>query len=437
MKKEILEKLFNHPQNMIIEGNISSGKTTNTLFPIVDKIIEQKENLLILDAREEYLHQYQEKLKENGYQTIIINLREPDKSEGWNPLSYPYQLYQNGKIDKAQECLEKIGKTCFYEKQVQDPFWDNAASDIFTGMTLGLFEDGTPEEVNLNSIMNMFNQAEEKIGGSIYLNEYFNAKNPTSNAYTFASATILAPKETKGSILSVARQRLGMYATRENLSQMMNKTTFDVENSLHKPTAFMVIARDENSALNTVATMFIEQLYTRLIDLKVDTKFHFILDNFDSIEICHDLVDILSSCIPRNIKIYIATRSLSKLIDTYGKYMLKLCDLISIRNEDIKIEMGNQEEKIEKDFETITIPKNTIFYPSYEKETIKCFDLKEKVHQIRHAKIIEALNAQPDDGEISNIQKQIDDKFKKLTEQEAYYQAKEHKSELEQFKIED
>ena len=174
MKKEILEKLFNHPQNMIIEGNISSGKTTNILFPIVDKIIEQKENLLILDTREEYLHQYQEKLNENGYQTIIINLREPDKSEGWNPLTYPYQLYKNGKTDKAQEYLQKIGKTCFYEKQVQDPFWDNAASDLFTGVTLGLFEDGAPEEVNLNSIMNMLNQAEGKIGGSVYLNEYFN-----------------------------------------------------------------------------------------------------------------------------------------------------------------------------------------------------------------------------------------------------------------------
>lgn len=437
MKKEILEKLFNHPQNMIIEGNISSGKTTNILFPIVDKIIEQKENLLILDTREEYLHQYQKKLNENGYQTIIINLREPDKSEGWNPLTYPYQLYKNGKTDKAQEYLQKIGKTCFYEKQVQDPFWDNAASDLFTGVALGLFEDGAPEEVNLNSIMNMLNQAEGKIGGSVYLNEYFNAKNSTSNAYIFASATILAPKETKGSILSVARQRLGMYATRENLSQMMNKTTFDIETSIHKPTAFIVITRDENSALNTVATMFIEQLYARLIDLNVDTKFHFILDNFDSIEICHDLVDILSSCIPRNIKVYIATRSLSGLIDIYGKYIIKLCDLISIRNEDIKIEMGNEEEKIEKDFETVTIPKNAIFYPSYEKRTIKCFDLKEKVNQIRHAKILEALNAQPDDGEMSDIQRQIDDKLKKLTEQEADYQAKEQKSELEQFKIED
>ena len=99
--------------------------------------------------------------------------------------------------------------------------------------------------------------------------------------------------------------------------------------------------------------------------------------------------------------------------------------------------MGNEEEKIEKDFETVTIPKNAIFYPSYEKRAIKCFDLKEKVNQIRHAKIIEALNAQPDDGEMSDIQRQIDDKLKKLIEQEADYQAKEQKSELEQFKIED
>ena len=101
MKKEILEKLFNRQQNLIIEGNVSSGKTTNVLFPMVDKIIEKKENLLILDAKEEYLHQYQEKLKANGYQTIILNLREPDKSEGWNPLWYPYLLYQAGKKDKA------------------------------------------------------------------------------------------------------------------------------------------------------------------------------------------------------------------------------------------------------------------------------------------------------------------------------------------------
>ena len=31
-----------------------------------------------------------------------------DKSEGWNPLEYPYNLFKNGEQDKAQEYLEKI-----------------------------------------------------------------------------------------------------------------------------------------------------------------------------------------------------------------------------------------------------------------------------------------------------------------------------------------
>ena len=216
---------------------------------------------------------------------------------------------------------------------------------------------------------------------------------------------------------------------------MMNYTTFDIDSLVNRPTAFIVIARDENSLLNTIATMFIEQLYSRLIDQKINTRFHFLLDNFDSIELCPDLVDILTSCIARNIKVYIASRSLSELSSIYGKYMLRLGDIIEIRNHDIKIEMGDEEEKYEKDFEQVLIPQTPIVYSSYEKRIIKCFDLKEKVHQIRHNKMMEALNAQMDDEELSDIQKQIDEKIEELTEQEAHYQTKDP-TELE-FKIEE
>ena len=93
MEKELLEKLFNSNKNLIVEGEMGIGKTTNVLFPIVDRSIDNKESLLILDSKEEYLNQYYGKLKENNYNTIIINLRDMDKSEGWNPLEYPYNLY--------------------------------------------------------------------------------------------------------------------------------------------------------------------------------------------------------------------------------------------------------------------------------------------------------------------------------------------------------
>lgn len=73
MKKEILEKVYNSKKNLIVAGDISTGKTTNILYPLVDKITDQEESLLILDPKEEYLHKYYNKLKEKNYNIIILN----------------------------------------------------------------------------------------------------------------------------------------------------------------------------------------------------------------------------------------------------------------------------------------------------------------------------------------------------------------------------
>ena len=40
----------------------------------------------------------------------------------------------------------------YEEKNSGDPFWEKTAADYFTGLALGLFEDATPEQVNLNSL---------------------------------------------------------------------------------------------------------------------------------------------------------------------------------------------------------------------------------------------------------------------------------------------
>ena len=383
MKKELLESVLNAHKNLIVEGDIASGKSKNVLFPIVDNAIEKKESLFILDSKEEYINRYYDKLKSNNYNTIIINLRDMDKSEGWNPLEYPYNLYKNGDKDKAQEYLEKIGKIIFYEDSSQDPFWTLTASDFFTGVTLALFEDGSANEVNLNSVNNMFNEVDKKIGASDYITEYFKSKGVASKPYIFASTTFLAPKDTKESILSVARQKLRLYVSREKLSQLMNKTTFNFEDIAKKPSAIILISRDENNSLNSISAMFIEQLYAVLVDLKVKNRFNLILDNFDNIEKCNDLVDILGSCISRNIKTYIATRSLLELTNIYASYMPKLCDLLSIGNDDIRLVINNVEQKMDKDFKTVTIQNGNIEYPKLSITDIKLFDLEKFVKDIK------------------------------------------------------
>ena len=239
---------------------------------------------------------------------------------------------------------------------------------------------------------------------------------PYSKPYIFASTTFLAPKETKGSILSVARQKLRLYVSREKLSYLMNKTTFNFEDIVSKPTAIILIARDENKSLNTLSAMFIEQLYAILLDIKAKVKFNFVLDNFDIIEKCNDLVDILDSCLSRNIKVYLTTRSLEKLSDEYGSYMLKLCDLVSIRNDDIKLVINNTEESIEKEFKNVVINDAQIDYPTLNTLKINLFDIEQVVRDLNSNEVLSKFNNLDSDSsfKIDDLIKKIDDKIAEI-----------------------
>ena len=111
MRKEIIDKIYNSNKNLIVNGDISSGKTTNVMFPLVEEVIENSESLFIIDSKEEYLNKYYENLKENNYNIIILNLRDMVKSEGWNPLEYPYKLYKNGNVDESLDYINNVYNT--------------------------------------------------------------------------------------------------------------------------------------------------------------------------------------------------------------------------------------------------------------------------------------------------------------------------------------
>ena len=71
MKKEILEKVLNVRKNIMISGDIATGKSSNVVSPIINEIINNKESLLILDTKEEYIKEYYRKLKDNEYKIEI------------------------------------------------------------------------------------------------------------------------------------------------------------------------------------------------------------------------------------------------------------------------------------------------------------------------------------------------------------------------------
>jgi len=461
MKNEMLEKVHNAQKNLVVAGDIATGKTTSVLFPLVDKMIEQNESLMILDSKEEYINKYYNKLKEKNYNVIVLNLRELDKSDGWNPIQYAYELYKKGNSDKAMDYLEKTAKTMFYEDSTVDPFWSLTASDFFTGVTLALFEDGKEDEINLNSVNMMFEGVNERYGATDYLTNYFKLKSPSSQSYVCASTTILAPKETKGSILSVAKQKLRTYVSREKLSVLMNKTTFNYEDIATKPTAIFFVAKDESKYLNALAAMFIEQLFTVLFDLydmKSSNKFNFVLDNFDIIEKVNEFTDMLSSGLSRRIKFVVSTRSLEDLTAKYGSYITKLSNIITVAPGLLKTTIDEREEMIENKFEKIIDVYNEVEYPKLNPVSIKIFDLKKFVHEAKKTEMDNNMNGLPkltdpfannpwlntptdNNTNLDDLLKKIDDKIEELEELEKMEKVEKQdvkvESEISKFKIDD
>jgi len=210
-------------------------------------------------------------------------------------------------------------------------------------------------------------------------------------------------------------KKLRLYVTREKLSWFLNKTTFIGDDILNKPTAIVFIAKDENTILNTIPVMFIEELYTILLEKHNNRKFNFVLDNFDSIAKCNELVDILSSCLSRNVKVYLGTRSFDELIVKYGSYIVNLCDLVSIMNDEVKLVINKEEEKISKDFNKVVIRSNqNIQYPRLNKQEVKLFDLEKEVKSLRQKDPIAIEEDLKEKMRLDELMKSIDQKIEKI-----------------------
>ena len=312
--------------NLII-GSTGSGKTECVVKPLVNLLSKKGESMVITDPKGEIYQYCGEYLKKQGYNIIILNFRDPDKGNSWNPLALPYMYYKQGNQDKATELLEDVSLNILYDKSEggDSAFWQKSAADYFSGLTMGLFMDANEKEVNLNSINFMSTVGEERRGTKTYIQEYFNLKGESSPAYIFASNTINAPNDTKGGILSTFRQKIRLFSTKENLSEMLSYSDFDMRDIGNKKTAVFMIIHDEKKTYHGLMTIFIKQCYETLIDCaqanggKLTYRTNFILDEFANMPPLKDVDSMVTAARSRDIRFTFIIQNFAQLNDVYGE----------------------------------------------------------------------------------------------------------------------
>lgn len=310
----------------LVIGVTGSGKTTAVVDPLIYSLCKHGESMVITDPKGEIYKNHAELLKARGYKIVLLNFRDPTRGNAWNPLTLPYQLYKSGNIDKAVELVDDVALNILQDKKAQDPFWEKSASDYFSGCALGLIEDADEKSVNLNSISYMTTVGEEKLGpNSTYIKEYFTMKGESSSPYVFASNTINSPGDTKGGILSVFRQKIRLFASREQLSEMLAYSDFNMRDIGKEKTAVFLIIHDEKTTYHALATIFIKQCYETLIDVaqecggKLPYRTNFILDEFANMPPLKDVTTMVTAARSRAIRFTFIIQNFAQLNDVYGK----------------------------------------------------------------------------------------------------------------------
>ena len=312
----------------IIIGSTGAGKTQVAIFPLVHSLAKHDESMIITDPKGEIYEQTSEMLKKKGYNVVLLNFRDPQKGSGWNPMHLPYKYFKEGNVDKANELTDDLAMNILYDEnaQSQDPFWEKTSADYFSGICLGLFEDAKEEEINLNSVNLFTTVGEEKSGpNSVIVNDYFKSKDPNSPAYISASSTIVSPKDTRGSILSVFKQKIRLFAARENLSEMLSHSDIDFEEIGSKKTAVFIIVQDEKKTYHSLVTIFLKQCYEALVDYaqknggKLPYRTNFILDEFANMPPLKDVDAMVSAARSRRMRFYFVIQNYAQLAEVYGK----------------------------------------------------------------------------------------------------------------------
>ena len=348
----------NNVHNLVV-GTTGTGKTKYILIPTVMMMAKSKNkaSMVVLDIKGEIVEKTYKTLKNSGYEVHILDLRNPELSERYNPLNVIMNYeneYLQDKIKNRKSLFARdseIGKLasliCPLSKG-EDKFWDNASQSIFKAIVYGLLEDYednlmTQEQFTFTTISFV-----NTLDGKDFKKFFDRRKNIQSKAYRESKSNFLSHFDENGEMDKTMSSMMTTYATAFNkfideaCLEITLRSDFDISMIREKPYALFILLPDEDTSRYPLATLIINQIYSTLVHLsqkdgiKGKRDICYILDEFANLPKFENISNWLSVGRERRMFISLFLQSLSQLEDKYGKDYAKTI----IQNCNMKIILG-------------------------------------------------------------------------------------------------
>lgn len=311
----------------LIFGVTGSGKTRTLVLQSILFTALAGEGLVINDPKGEIYYYTHRVLKSLGYDIVVMDLQNPEKSCSKNLLQPIVDSILNGQNDKAQRATWDLIEMLVPKSDKGEPIWTNGEKAIIGACVLAVVCDNVenPEYQNLTNVYYFLaNMVKPDESNKAPLEAYI-AKLPDAHpAKSLLGITDVAPSRTRASFYTSALTTLRLFATND-IASITGHSDFDFTTVGLKKQAIFYILPDQKTAYYPIVTLLVNQQYELLVDYakehgnRLPIRVNFFLDEFGNFTPISDIQAKLTVARGYGIRFNLFIQDMAQLEDKYDK----------------------------------------------------------------------------------------------------------------------
>jgi type IV secretion system protein VirD4 len=329
MKNKNKEKIcfVNDNTHSVTIGATRSGKTRTIVLQTIGNLGLAGESMIISDPKGEIFEYTSDFLKNLGYESIVIDFKNPLKSNKYNFLQPVIDAVNIGDYRKAEEYAWDITTSLVGSEDSKiERIWKDGEMSIIAGtiMTVVYENKDKPEFQNLTNVYTFIAEMCRSDYGDMPINRYIedlDENHPASKIFNIAR---IAPEKTRGSFFTSALTTLKLF-TSQSIYTMTYKSDFNIKDTGKVKRAIYIILPDERITYYSLASLFVNQQYVSLVETadmrggELENRTNFILDEFGNFTTIPGFANMLTVGGGRKIRFNIFLQSFSQLETKYTK----------------------------------------------------------------------------------------------------------------------
>lgn len=326
--------------HVLMIGAAGVGKTAFWLYSCIEYACASGMSFLSTDTKGDVMRNYGNIAKGYGYNVFVIDLRNPNRSNGNNLLHLVNKymdLYQANPDTlvykaKAEKYAKFISKTIILSGMDaasfgQNAYFYDAAEGLLTATILLVAEFCKPEERHIVSVFKIIQELLAPSGkkGKNQFQQLMEMLPNDHKAKWFAGAALNTAEQSMASVMPTALSRLNSFLGSELEQLLCFDTEIDAGKFCREKSAIFIIVPEENPNTFFMISLIIQQLYREILAVadenggQLKNRCAFFCDEFGTLPKIESAEMMFSASRSRRLQIVPIIQSFAQLEKNYGK----------------------------------------------------------------------------------------------------------------------